>query len=71
MQATISRRYREGNLSVYSETVTHYWQEYLQVIDFEFDAQNKEHRDHANEWLQKAYGGFGCQVSYNWETFNS
>jgi len=56
MRATISRLYREGHWSVYSETVDEYWQDFLEHCWFEFDKNNESHRWYANGFFQAKFG---------------
>jgi hypothetical protein len=56
VRATISRQYREGNWSVYSEDIDHHWQEFLDNVPFEFDRDNESHRWYANGFVQAKFG---------------
>jgi hypothetical protein len=56
MRATISRKYREGNTSVYSEDITHLWQEFLDKVPFEFYEDRDVHRAYANGFIQAKFG---------------
>ena len=56
MRATISRKYREGNTSVYSEDINHLWEEFLEKVPFEFDEDNASHRYYANGFIQALFG---------------
>lgn len=56
MRATISRQYREGNTSIYSEDITHLWQEFLDKVPFEFDKDKENHRSYANGFIQAKFG---------------
>jgi len=62
MRATISRQYREGNWSIYSEEIDHHWQEFLSKVPFEFDQNNENHRYYANGFIQALFGS-SAQVS--------
>jgi hypothetical protein len=62
MRATISRQYREGNWSIYSEDVDHHWQEFLNKVPFEFDKDNESHRWYANGFVQAKFGS-DAQIS--------
>lgn len=65
MQATISRQYREGNWSIYSESIDHHWQEFLDKVPFEFDRYNENHRWYANGFIQALFGST-AQVNIEW-----
>ena len=56
MRATISRQYREGNWSIYSEDIDHHWKEFLDKVPFEFDKDNESHRWYANGFVQALFG---------------
>jgi hypothetical protein len=56
MRATISRQYREGNWSIYSEDIDHHWQEFLSKVPFEFDETRESHRSYANGFIQALFG---------------
>jgi len=56
MRATISRQYREGNWSVYSEDIEHLWVDFLEDCPFEFDENNENHRWYANGYVQAKFG---------------
>jgi len=56
MRATISRQYREGNWSVYSESIDHHWGKFLEVCPFEFDKEIALHRWYANGFIQALFG---------------
>jgi hypothetical protein len=62
MRATISRQYREGNWSIYTEDVDHHWQEFLNKVPFEFDKDNESHRWYANGFVQAKFGS-DAQIS--------
>ena len=52
----VSRQYREGNWSIYNETVNDWWEEYLSVTDESFDSDNEEHIENATAFIQSKYG---------------
>jgi len=56
MRATISRQYREGNWSIYSEDIDHHWERFLELCPFEFDKDNEKHRWYANGFVQALFG---------------
>jgi len=66
MRATISRQYREGHFSVYSEDITHHWEDFLGSLWFMFDETNENHRWYANGFIQAKFGT-GANVHLDWE----
>lgn len=52
----VSRQYREGNWSIYNETLNEWWEEYLSTIDEEFDKTNVSHMESGTAFIQSKYG---------------
>lgn len=52
----VSRQYREGNWSIYNETINEWWDEYLSTLDESFDSNNSEHLINATAFIQSKYG---------------
>ena len=65
MRATNSRLYREGNLSVYSESIDHHWEKFLEVCPFEFDKEIALHRWYAEGFVQALFGS-SAKLSIEW-----
>ena len=65
MKATISRKYREGNTSVYSEDIKHLWIDFLEKCPFFFDETNENHRWYANGFIQAKFGS-DAKVNLEW-----
>jgi hypothetical protein len=65
MRATISRQYREGNWSVYSEDIDHLWQDFISSLWFQFDEDNESHRWYANGFIQAKFGK-DARVHLDW-----
>jgi hypothetical protein len=65
MRATISRQYREGNWSVYSEDIGHLWEDFIFNCPFEFDKDNESHRTYANGYVQAKFGK-DARINIDW-----
>jgi len=71
VRATISRQYREGNWSVYSEDIGHLWEDFLENCPFEFDENNESHRNFANGYIQAKFGNSAkVSIEFSYVKFN-
>jgi len=66
MRATISRQYREGNWSVYSEDIDHHWERFLELCPFKFDKNNENHRWYANGFIQALFSD-NAHLNIEWQ----
>lgn len=56
MVVEVSRQYREGNWSIYNETVNEWWSEYLSNLGEDFDSDNAGHVVNGTAFIQSKYG---------------